>query len=86
MKAAQEAAVKAPVKGKKNNIFLQISKAPVSTLVLFCVSVFFDYLFSKIKKPLPQSKTISNKHLSLHHLQSFIAKKAIKGFHYYRAI
>jgi hypothetical protein len=76
MKAAQEAA-KAPVKGKKNNIFQSYLKASVVKLVLlFNISseisgLFQTLTFQKHKHCLPTD-------LSLIHFNLLSAKKAVK--------
>jgi hypothetical protein len=60
MKAAQEAAkAKAPAKERKN-IFLQISKHQFQHRCFFFVSVFLDYLFSKLKFKTSFSELLSN--------------------------
>jgi hypothetical protein len=86
MKAAQEAAkaAKAPVKGKKNNIFQSYLKASVVKLVLFFIIYLAHFLvisnsyFSEAQNCLPTG-------LSRYSFQSFVCQKRLsKGFHYYQ--
>jgi cellulose synthase/poly-beta-1,6-N-acetylglucosamine synthase-like glycosyltransferase len=80
MKAAQEAAkLQSTCKGKKNNIFLHISKASVSTLVAFFFSNIIIFNFFPYQE---HTIILTTTSLPIHY--NLLSPKAIQKFPLYQ--